>query len=186
MPALRRCRRPSARPSQNELSQPGGRKSDNRLTVTPKPFVQIACACEKVLHERDNVASLIRVVDTYTLDAPKALPPGIKAVIALTLFVSLKAGDVVGEHEIGLSLTKPDGTVSAVGSRSLRFGGGETGVNLQVGFEMESPALGLYWFDVLWGEEVLTRIPLRLKPKISGEPSPESTETETTQPQVVS
>ena len=152
----------------------------------PKPFVQVACACEKVLREHDNVPSLIRVIDTYTLDQPKVPPPGFKPTLALVLFVALKSGDVVGEYEIGLRLTKPDGAMNPVGKRSARFGGGESGVNIQVGFELESPTSGLYWFDVLWGDEVLTRIPLRLKLRTPADSSPESIERAPNQPQTIS
>lgn len=31
---------------------------------SPKPFVQVACVCEKVLRESDSVPSLIRILDT--------------------------------------------------------------------------------------------------------------------------
>ena len=65
--------------------------------ANPKPFVQAACICEKVLVEPDKVASLIRVVDTYFLERPKEpLPPNVEARLDLTIFVSLKSGDVTG------------------------------------------------------------------------------------------
>jgi hypothetical protein len=62
--------------------------------ANPKPFVQAACICEKVLVEPDKVASLIRVVDTYFLEL--ANPPNVEARLDLTIFVSLKSGDVTG------------------------------------------------------------------------------------------
>ena len=41
--------------------------------------------------------------------------------------------------------------------------GGEHGANLRVQFRLLAPKIGLYWFDVLWGDEPLTRIPFRLE-----------------------
>src|SRR5258708_6475787 len=112
----------------------------------PKPFVQAACICEKVLVEPDNVASLIRVVDTYFIEMP---PANIKAALDLTLFVSLKSGDVVGEYEIGLRLISPDKKDQPVRRWPVEFLGGEAGVNVKVAFIMPTPEFGLYWFDVL-------------------------------------
>lgn len=148
--------------------------------LTPKPFVQLACVCEKALVEPDNVASLIRVVDTYTVDPPAVeLPPNVGVALPLTVVVSLKSGDVVGEHGVGLRLVNPNGDASTVGQWALIFNGGEHGVNIQIAFSLHSPTYGLYWFDVLWGDELLSRIPLRVKPRTS-EPAAgpvESTET---------
>jgi hypothetical protein len=135
------------------------------LIPGPKPFVQIACICEKVLVEPDNVPTLIRVVDTYFLDLLENAPPGIQVGLPLTAFVSLKSGDVVGEFEVGLQLTAPDSEERPIRMWPVEFRGAENGVNMKVAFTLANPKLGLYWFDVLWGEEVLTRIPFRLKAK---------------------
>ena len=145
---------------------------------TPKPFVQAACFCEKVLREHDNVPSLIRMIDTYHLDPlPSPLPANITPVLTSTVFVALKAGDVTGEHTIGLRLTKPSGATGALREWRTMFSGDENGVNLQISFEIPKPEIGLYWFDVVWEDgEVLTRIPLRVKLKTTASPD-ESNET---------
>jgi hypothetical protein len=112
-----------------------------------------------VLVEPDNVATLVRVVDTYTL--PDVLPPGIQ--FPLTIFVSLKSGEVVGDFEVGLRLNSPEGKDQPVGRWPVEFRGGEHGANLRIDFGLANPQSGLYWFDVLWGDEILTRIPLRVR-----------------------
>ena len=133
-------------------------------TPDAKPLVQIACICERVLIEPDNVASLIRVVDTYNLTTlPEPLPPGVVLQTDLTAFISLKSGDVVGDFEVGLRLRSPDGKDSPIRMWKTEFLGGEQGVNMKIAFTLKDPKFGLYWFDVLWGDDVLTRIPFRLK-----------------------
>lgn len=130
-----------------------------------KPYVQVACICEKVLIEPDNVASLIRIVDTYFLSPmPDPLPPGLNIGHELMVFISLKSGDVVGDFEVGLRLTEPDGTERPVRTWPVEFRGVENGVNAKIGFALQNPKFGLYWIDVMWEDEVLTRIPFRLKP----------------------
>lgn len=142
--------------------------------------MQVACICEKVLREPDSVPSLIRIVDTYMVEPlPAELPPSVKPALPLTIFVGLKSGEVLGEHTIGLRLTKPDGSLGPIREWPMMFerGEGEHGVNLQIGFALQVEDFGVYWFDVLWAGEVLTRIPLRVKLKTS-EASVEPNETE--------
>jgi hypothetical protein len=131
--------------------------------LSPKPLVQVACVCEKVLIERDDVPSLIRIVDTYNLRVPPdaPLPPG--AAVDLTAFISVKSGEVVGAVEIGLRLKDPDGELQPPRKWPVVLNGGEHGANLTIAFALLRPKSGLYWFDVLWREEVLTSIPFRLK-----------------------
>lgn len=132
---------------------------------SPKPHVQIACVCEKVLLETDAVPSLVRVVDTYTVDLPGQVPAGFKFATQLTAFVALKSGEVVGRFDVGLRLTQPDGKMHLANKWTAEFKGQEMGVNIRLEFSIQDPKEGLYWFDVLWGEdsEVLTRIPFRLR-----------------------
>ena|SRR5689334_413866 len=141
------------------------------MTAVAKPFVQIACVCEKVLHEKDGVASLIRVVDTYTMELPKDVPAGFTLATQLTAFVSLKSGDVIGQFPVGLRLNQPNGKALPTREMPVEFKGNESGANLQIEFALANPAVGLYWIDVLWGDEILTRIPFRLKTKASPQAS---------------
>lgn len=152
----------------------------------PKPWVQLACICENVLIEPDNVPSLIRVVDTYTLpfapDAPPLdVPVGVPVGVQLTAFVSLKSGGAVGDFEVGLRLTAPDNTEQPARKWPVELRGGEHGANLKITFALQNPKLGLYWFDVLWDDDVLTRIPFRLKAALTTESTAsEAAPTETT------
>jgi len=129
-----------------------------------KPYVAVACVCEQVLIEPDNVASIIRIVDTYTLDPLPVPPAGVKLQphVPLNAFVSIKSGDVRGAHEVGLLLRKPDGKTGPLQKWPVELRGGEHGANLRIKFVIPDPAMGLYWFDVLWEDEVLTSIPFKL------------------------
>jgi len=132
-----------------------------------KPYVAVACVCEKAIIEPDNVVSLIRIVDTVHVQVPAyPLPPGVGGVVGLTVFVSIRSGDVTGQHEVALVLRKPTGMSEPTQKWPVVLTGGEQGANLKIDFNLvlkgEASDFGLYWFDVLWGEEVLTSIPLKL------------------------
>jgi hypothetical protein len=134
-----------------------------------KPLVQVACVCEKVLIEPDKVASVIRIVDTSFLDIPPdPLPSGMEPAISLTAFIALKSGDVAGNFDVGIRLRRPEETKEGeIRKWPVEFRGEESGVHLRIDFVVKEPKLGLYWWDVLWGDDVLTRIPFRLKTKES-------------------
>lgn len=144
--------------------------------VTPRPLVQVACICEKVLIEPDNVPTLVRVVDTFMLESQPAPPPGVPTGVPLTIFVSLKSGEVVGDFEVGFRLSSPEGKDNPIRKWPVEFKGGEHGANLKIDFVLTNPTFGLYWFDVLWGDEILTRIPLRLRAPTASGPTAEAVE----------
>src|SRR5437879_3748498 len=109
----------------------------------PKPLVQVACLCEKVLIEPDNVPSVIRIVDVYTIHAPThALPEGVAAGVELTAFISLKSGEIVGEHEIELRLRNPEGAPSTARKWPVVFNGGQHGAIMKIDFRFGSPKTG--------------------------------------------
>lgn len=126
-----------------------------------KPFVALACICEKVIQEGE-VLSLIRVVDTFFLEIPPNLPDGVAATIELHLVVSLKSGDVKGESDVSIILRSPDGKVNEPRKWPIILEGGVHGSNLNGKVHIVSPKYGLYWFDVVWNGDVLTSVPFKI------------------------
>jgi len=131
-----------------------------------KPYVAVACLAESVLTEPDGVASIIRIADTFTVDL-SAIQAGAKAGIVLSVFISLKSGDVKGVFQVELLLRTPSGKTHSFGPKPIELKGGIHGANMKVkldlrGIEMEKE----YWLDVLWekGGELLTSIPFRFMP----------------------
>jgi hypothetical protein len=131
------------------------------------PHVSAAFLCEKMLIERDNVASFIRVVDRFTVTVFKNLPPGVNfpsPTIQATLVISLKAGSVgAGTHPIKVVMYKPDGSVAFETASSAFLSGSEdNGVLMALPIVVNIPEEGLHWIDVSFEEILLTRVPLRV------------------------
>jgi hypothetical protein len=128
-----------------------------------KPFVQAACLCENVILEPNGVASLIRIVDKFEVtipeDLPLALPPG----FPVTMFIALKSGDMKGTIKIRIQARRPDGTFGDSIEWPVALTGGSQGGQLRVNFTILNPQTGLYWFDVLFGDELLTSVPADVK-----------------------
>jgi hypothetical protein len=81
-------------------------------------------------------------------------------------FISLKSGDVTGEHRVELVLENPLGerkTISPVGGWTVVLKGGVHGANLRLQFPLGVRNFGLCWFDVMFDGAVLTRMPLMLE-----------------------
>ena len=131
-----------------------------------KPFVAVACIAESVIIEKNDIPSVIRIVDTFTVRLPANLPTNLKPAHVLDAYIALKSGDIKGTFNLECVIRPPSGKDRLIGSWPVVFEGGIHGVNLNLkisiqGIEFDSP----YWLDVLWGteKELLTSIPFRFK-----------------------
>lgn len=131
------------------------------------PFLQVACLCERVLEEKDGVLSAIRIVDRITAQAQ--LPPGTPAPqmppipISLWVLVTLKAGKARGNYTLHIVPRTPVGLKMAGPSVPLLLeGDDDRGVNLRLNLNFVAPEQGIYWFDVVLNDDLLTRMPLRV------------------------
>jgi hypothetical protein len=70
-----------------------------------------AAVCEKILIERDNVTSLIRMADMFTVmpNVPR-LPDGSLPAVPMQLYITLRfTHDDADEHEVSFKLVRPNG-----------------------------------------------------------------------------
>jgi hypothetical protein len=128
------------------------------------PFLIAAVICEKVLQERDGVASVIRVIDrlTHAIQAPEMPAELPKVSFQFFIFVSLKAGSARGRHQLEVVSEHPSGQRRMLLATSILFEGEDRGSNVvaQTAFDFDSE--GLYWFDVMVDGKRMTRIPFRM------------------------
>jgi hypothetical protein len=94
----------------------------------PKPYVAVATFCERTLQEKDNVYSLVRIVDTITFPVAGEIPPPL---LQLTLMVILRAGDASGRYEVRFVMRKPSGERLETVRATIDFTGEERGANIQ-------------------------------------------------------
>jgi hypothetical protein len=130
------------------------------------PYIQAAVFCEKVLKEADGVLSIIRIVDRFTTTAQGAAPPEKMPPLPINLvaLITLKPGMALGRYKVTLRGMKPSRQPMLPGIEiPVRFEGGENrGQNVMVNVNFQADEEGIYWFDVLFGERLLTRMPLEL------------------------
>jgi hypothetical protein len=140
------------------------------------PFVNLAAFCDRVLQERDGTISLIRVIDRIALVPLEGVPP--EQMPPLTVHANavlgFKSGPAQGIRDLGLKIRNPQGVVQETKPPfPLEFLGGSQGVNLVFTLGFEARQAGVYWIDVLIGNEVITSMPLEVAYQAqSSEPAP--------------
>lgn len=125
---------------------------------TPQPIVIAATACEKVIVEKDDVPSIIRVVDTFKFPSP---PQGV-GTIPISCIVILKGGDFVGSAEITMVLVSPDGSRVPSPERHTVSFSQLVGANCFVNISVPTSNIGTSWMEVFCDGEYLTKFPITL------------------------
>lgn len=129
------------------------------------PYLQIAAFCEQVLEAKDGTMSLIRIIDTLThtergQNAPSEMPP---VTWKMKLVLTLKAGRARGRHEVRITPVEPSGETKTPFVATVHFEAEDQGANLIIDMEFQFLLEGLYWFNIHFNEDLLTRVPFRIK-----------------------
>jgi hypothetical protein len=82
--------------------------------------------------------------------------------LPFTLMIALKSGSARGSYTIQVRMEKPSAEQVPLLEAPVFFEGEERGANLIVQTALVPDGPGLYWFDVLFEQERITRIPLRV------------------------
>jgi hypothetical protein len=128
------------------------------------PFVAMAVFCERLDQQPDGTVDVLGVVDGVSLsrdadpggDAIDAAAP----VVRLLGLVSVRAGEARGRHTLSLRAHFPDGELGATLAKPIELTDRSPGATIGFPFELEARDTGTYWFDVVYDERLLTRIPL--------------------------
>jgi hypothetical protein len=128
------------------------------------PYVALAVLCERVIEDKDGVLTLVRLIDRITVnaggeDVPEELPP---ATYQFTAVIGFKSGSARGSYPVGIRPEAPSGQQLPTFTQTIHLEGEDRGANLIVNFGLTVEMPGLYWIDVLFRDEVVTRIPLRV------------------------
>lgn len=140
--------------------------------MADKPFLAAAFFCEKVLEQKDDVLTVIRIVDTFFVTIPPNMPQEIKPAIQLTGLLSFKKaspGAEAEKHEARIKLRLPSGTVRSLPSREFVFKPEElSGFNMILNIGLGVEEYGLFWLEIsVDDDEIMTSVPFRLLQAIS-------------------
>ena len=126
-----------------------------------RPYVQVAAICQTALQEPTGFLSLIRLIDRLpvagTTDEMQPQPLN-----QLVLVIVLKSGAMKGKYNIKVVPETPSGKRLPGPQLGVLFEGDERGVAAILPLGIVAEEEGLYWFDVMLEQDLLTRIPLRV------------------------
>lgn len=125
----------------------------------PRPYLTAALLCEKVLQEGNGTVSVIRVADRLGYNVA-GMPQGMIPIAQLSGLICLKSGPVTGDHTLKIIGENPTGDRQELFTFPLQLMGKDHGQNIILNIAFGIQRDGLHWFDVVFDDEVLTRIPL--------------------------
>lgn len=125
------------------------------------PHLNAAFICERLMVEQDGVSSAIRIIDRVFMITGEDGTP-ITPSYPFTLLVALKSGSARGSFTVRLDMEKPSGEQQRLLEAPVLMEGEDRGANIVLQTAFEPDGQGLYWFDVVFEEDRLTRIPLRV------------------------
>jgi hypothetical protein len=135
-----------------------------------RPYLSAAFLCEKLLQEKDNVASAIRMVDVFNVHIPSNLPADAVPQIVLILFAAFKAPDGPGgTYRVTVRLYSPSGNEirgKEPASFSVVLNSEQLGANLIMNVALAATEFGKFAFHVLVDDEEITRVPFILQQQI--------------------
>ena len=133
------------------------------LSEQQGPYLATAVFCEKVLEEKTGVLSIIRIIDRINLSAGSEAPENMPEFpLQLTAVVSLKAGFLRGKYSVTVKPRTPSGQELPSVVLPILLEGDDRGTNLVLKLAFNVKEEGLYWFDVLIEDKLLTRMPMRI------------------------
>jgi hypothetical protein len=121
-----------------------------------------AFICQTTLEEKDNVLSVMRIVDRFTVQKPPRWDGKTNIQLPLQGLIAFKSGDVRGERKMRIFGVSPRGKRKKIFETPLEFAGGDTGVNLRLHITFGFKTPGTHWMDVYVDNWLATRIPLTI------------------------
>jgi hypothetical protein len=128
-----------------------------------EPYLKCGVICEQVLTEQDNVLSLIRIVDRFTItitgrEPPDQLPQGIKI---MTIVMCWTGG--LGTHEAAFNIQSPGGeTQPSPQSWSFNLDALNRSHSIILKLPVQIRRQGVYWIQFILNSEVKSRIPFQV------------------------
>ena len=128
------------------------------------PYLDAALICEEVVQEKDKTISPIRLVNCITFHEQQPNPGAVLS-LPLFLFISFKAGEIIGERKVSLYLVTPSGKRNEfLKNYALTgFQGGDSGVTVVIALHVPYEKDGTYWIEIVVDRKRYSRVPLTIQ-----------------------
>jgi len=127
------------------------------------PYLAVAVICERILVEKDDVISLVRIFDRLTIKPPSENTP--TPSIPFWLAISFRAGRFRGKVAVTMKMISPSNQTVWESTASLTFlneKDDEQASNLLGNLNVPAAEEGTYWLEVALENKTITQVPLRI------------------------
>jgi len=135
------------------------------------PYLTVALFCERVIEDKENVLTVMRIMDSIVMHLPAGTPDDFpsdenRIPVLFDGLVTLKTGKAPGEHIVRIDMISPSGKRSDGEKRTVTLPPDEHGgANLIHHHVVKVKQGGLFYFEVFVDERLLTRLPFRIDVK---------------------
>ena len=128
------------------------------------PYIKAAMFVNQVIEGKDNVLTLVRVIDRLTTtasgpSAPSEMPP---ASFPMHAVIMLVAGKARGRHQVKIIREAPNSERREIWTGGINLEGENKGHNLNLGLNETFALEGVYWYDVFIDDVLMTRMPFQV------------------------
>lgn len=143
--------------------------------MTQGPHLISAVICDQVIEGKDGVLSAIRIIDQVTMmqlaegeDKQIQLPQlpqfaRLGPILQFSILVLLKSGDFKGKGKLRLAMQTPSGKSAPEQAVEVELFGEQHGSNVIFNVGLAPQEAGLYWFEIYFGDRLLTKSPLQIQ-----------------------
>jgi hypothetical protein len=129
------------------------------------PYLLMAVLCQNAQQDQYGSFSVINVLEqlvagTNDPNAPEEMPT---FRFQGQLAVQLAAGNATGSHTVSVVPVRPSGAKLEPVTQTVQFKGVDHRATVISSVSMDIEEEGVYWFNVALDNQVLTRIPLRIR-----------------------
>ena len=136
-----------------------------------QPIVRICVACDRVLQEKDESLTVVRIVELYVVkrlfgassESPSTSEQMTPVPVPVTFLFSTIAGPARGHRELALRVVKPDGSRSDGPKLDVEYDSEIATRNWVVQMALGVIGSGIYWIEWLCNGIVLMRLPLQIQ-----------------------
>lgn len=151
-------------------------KATEARTASELPVCIALMVCDRVIIDKNDTVSAIRIVDTITLpqsDIPKEYD-GIE-LPALTILAILKKGESEGSFDYNLVCVDPNKNRRSIATacNAVMTGEPQAGNNINTPLRLSNVIEGLYWIELLANNSLIGRTPFKVlfEKQKTGKPS---------------
>ena len=128
------------------------------------PYIKAAVFVGQVIEGKDNVLSLIRVIDRLVsaasgLEPPQEMPT---VTFSMSAVIMIVAGKARGRHQVKLVREAPNTERKDIWIGGILLEGENKGHNLNLALNESFSLEGIYWYDVFIDDQLMTRMPFQV------------------------